>query len=187
MTIYMLGSLLALTLITTGCAQHGKLASPTLLTTQQAKEDSTVQKVGRAAATPLSDLNLVQEGIPPVLLAAKRETYVGRDLPCDALLVERQMLAEALDIDVPTKKKDIVDKGLAALEKQGVNAVQRTVEDVIPFRGWVRKLSGAERHSKEISAAITAGHSRYAYLTGVYHAKHCFEQEPAASLDKTNP
>lgn len=174
--VFLIVSSVCAALAVTGCAQHGKLAVPTLVTTQQAKEDNTTQKMGRAAVTPLSDLNLVQEGIPPLLQAAKQQPFLGRDLPCDALLVERQMLAETLDINVPTKKKDVLDKGLDALERQGVSAVQRTVEGVIPFRGWVRKLSGAERHNKEVSAAISAGHARYAYLTGVYHAKFCFEQ-----------
>ena len=36
---------------------------------------------------------------------------------------------------------------------QAVGAVQRTAQDLIPFRGWVRKLSGAERYSKKVAAA----------------------------------
>ena len=39
--------------------------------------------------------------------------------------------------------------------------------DVIPFRGWIRKLSGAERHDKYVQAAITAGAVRRAYLKGL--------------------
>jgi hypothetical protein len=43
----------------------------------------------------------------------------------------------------------------------------------VPFRGWVRKLSGAERYSKEVAAAIAAGTVRRAYLKGLGEAKGC--------------
>ena len=36
-------------------------------------------------------------------------------------------------------------------------AVRRTVEGMVPFRSWVRKLTGAEKHSKEVAASIIAG------------------------------
>jgi hypothetical protein len=45
--------------------------------------------------------------------------------------------------------------------------------DVIPFRGWVRKLTGAERHDKLVQSAITAGAVRRAYLKGLGEAKGC--------------
>jgi hypothetical protein len=45
--------------------------------------------------------------------------------------------------------------------------------DVIPFRGWIRKLSGAEQHDRYVQAAITAGAVRRAYLKGLGEAKGC--------------
>jgi hypothetical protein len=51
---------------------------------------------------------------------------------------------------------------------------------VIPFRGWVRKLDGAERHSKEVAAAIAAGSVRRAFLKGVGQTLGC--AAPAAPL-----
>jgi len=44
---------------------------------------------------------------------------------------------------------------------------------VIPFRGWIRKLTGAERYSKRVAAAITAGAVRRAFLKGVRVMKNC--------------
>lgn len=44
---------------------------------------------------------------------------------------------------------------------------------MIPFRGWVRKLSGAERHSRKVEAAIAAGTVRRAFLKGVAITKDC--------------
>jgi hypothetical protein len=53
-------------------------------------------------------------------------------------------------------------------------------ESVIPFRGWIRKLDGAERHSKEVAAAIAAGSVRRAFLKGVGQTLGC--AAPAAPL-----
>nr|QQZ48666.1 hypothetical protein JKL49_14210 [Phenylobacterium glaciei] len=39
--------------------------------------------------------------------------------------------------------------------------------DLIPFRGWVRRLSGAQRHDSLVTAAINAGAVRRAYLKGL--------------------
>ena len=50
--------------------------------------------------------------------------------------------------------------------------------DVIPFRGWVRRLTGAERYSREVAAAIAAGTIRRAYLKGLGAAAGC--SAPAA-------
>lgn len=44
---------------------------------------------------------------------------------------------------------------------------------MIPFRGWVRKLTGAERYSRKVSAAIAAGAIRRAYLKGLGQAAGC--------------
>jgi hypothetical protein len=42
------------------------------------------------------------------------------------------------------------------------NALKGAAESEIPFRGPVRKLSGAERYSKVVAAAIAAGTTRRA-------------------------
>ena len=53
------------------------------------------------------------------------------------------------------------------------NALQRTAEGVVPFRGWVRKLSGAERYSRQVAAAIAAGTVRRAFFKGLGQAQGC--------------
>ena len=41
------------------------------------------------------------------------------------------------------------------------------------MRGWVRKLSGAERHDRLVQTAITSGHVRRAYLKGLGESRGC--------------
>jgi len=60
-----------------------------------------------------------------------------------------------------------------------MDAFKGVAEDVIPFRGLVRKLSGAERHSKKVTAALVAGSVRRAYLKGMRVAQGCPVDTPA--------
>ena len=39
----------------------------------------------------------------------------------------------------------LIERGSDAVENSAIGALQSTAEGIIPFRGWVRKLTGAER------------------------------------------
>jgi hypothetical protein len=133
--------------------------------------DKTSAAVGQAATTPLSDLNIVRADIPPVLAAAQKSPYAApADKSCSALGAEVQALDAALGADLDTPS---TDANPSLIERSANDALRRTAEGVIPFRGWVRKLSGAERYSREVAAAIAAGTIRRAYLKGVGVAAGC--------------
>lgn len=135
-------------------------------------------KATKAATSPFSDLNLIREAIPPVLRAARRAPY-ARPQPMDCAAVQSEIAAldEALgpDLDTPPSKTNpsLLERGVDYGKDSVVQAVGRTAQDVVPFRGWVRKLSGAERHSREVTAAITAGGIRRGYLKGLRAAHPC--------------
>lgn len=140
-------------------------------TTDQGRVTSTV-------ATPLNDLNLVNAPIPDVLAAAQRGPYaLPTDHDCQALASEIKTLDEVLgpDLDAPPGEahRGLLERGTEATSGAAIGALQRTAEGVIPFRGWVRKLTGAERYSKRVAAAITAGGVRRAFLKGVRAAGNC--------------
>ena len=135
---------------------------------------SSQDKVTNAATTPLSDLNVVRADIPDVLKAAAAAPYaMPADASCTGLAAAVQALDEVLgpDLDVPAAKGStgLLERG----EDAATNALQRTAEGVMPFRGWVRKLSGAERYARQVSAAITAGGVRRGFLRGLAVAKAC--------------
>lgn len=141
---------------------------------------SSQDKVANAATTPLSDLNVVRADIPDVLKAAAAAPYAPpADLSCPALAAGIQALDEVLgpDLDAPAGKggTGLLERG----EDAATGALQRTAEGVIPFRGWVRKLSGAERYARQVSAAITAGGVRRGFLRGLAVAKACVASTPA--------
>jgi hypothetical protein len=76
-------------------------------------------------------------------------------------------------VERPAAPPSLLDRSSDFAEDQAVGAVQRTAEGLVPFRGWVRKLSGAERYSKKVSASITAGSVRRAFSKGFAAAQHC--------------
>lgn len=138
----------------------------------------TVSRMGTAATAPLGDLNITRAEIPAVLARAEKNPYLQPAAPgCMAIAQELHELDEALgpDYDAPKveNKASLLDKATDVAEDQAVGAVQRTAEGLIPFRSWVRKLSGAERHSKRVSACITAGAVRRAFLKGLAMSQHC--------------
>lgn len=155
-----------------------KLASLAVLAALSACASDTPSRMGTAATTPLSDLNIVRADIPDILVDAQKHPYLAPlDSNCEALASEIHKLDEVLgaDLDVPASdnKPSLLDRGSEVAEDQAVGAVQRTAEGLIPFRGWVRKLSGAERYSKRVAASITAGSIRRAFLKGLAASRDC--------------
>ncbi len=131
-------------------------------------------RLNTAATTPLSDLNLVNAPIPELLLAAQKAPYaMPADASCPALAAAVRALDEVLgpDLDAPASEANpgLVERGADA----ALGALQHGAEGVVPFRGWVRKLSGAERYSKQVAAAIAAGSVRRGFLKGVASARAC--------------
>ncbi|RVT87885.1 hypothetical protein [Inhella crocodyli] len=134
---------------------------------------STGQQVGQAATTPLRDLNLVNAPIPELLQATQKAPYaMPGDRSCPALAAAVAELDAVLgpDLDAPKgDKPSLGDRGQAEAGK----ALQRAAEGAVPFRGWIRKLSGAERYSRQVEAAIQAGEARRAYLRGIATGQSC--------------
>jgi hypothetical protein len=140
-------------------------------------KENAKSKINGALTTPLKDLNLIQEKIPHNLLEARKNPYAIQDSSCDQLQSEIQALNKVLapDIDQPVKTKaQGLERGVEALGNESIKAIRRTTESLIPYRSWVRKLTGAEKSSKIVADAIWAGNLRRAFLKG-YSAQVCKE------------
>lgn len=141
-----------------------------------ASNDQT--RVTDAAASPLNDLNLVRTEIPPVLLEAQKQPYAfSGDAGCADLAAKVHELDAVLgpDLDAPANGDDptLLEQGTDEAKNVAIGALRSTSESLIPFRGWVRKLTGAERHARNVAAAIAAGTARRAFLKGLMVAKPC--------------
>lgn len=138
--------------------------------------------IGGAVTAPLEDLNLKRTKIPAILLQAEQNPYslAGMDR-CEQIAAEVARLDDALGPDMdeppppaPTRGQAVAD-GAADIT---LSAVRNATTDVIPMRGWVRKLTGAQKHSQHVQRAIRAGTMRRSYLKGVGMQKNC--HPPAA-------
>jgi len=136
-------------------------------------------QVTTAVESPLSDLDVVHTEIPSALLAAKAAPYaMPEPLSCDSISTKVQSLDAALgpDLDTPetADNRSLIERGG---DVAGA-ALRGAAESIVPFRSWVRKLSGAERRSKEVAASIVAGTARRSFLKGLGQSAGC--QPPAA-------
>lgn len=162
--------LLALSAALAGCITTSEKAPQKVQTTSDAEHED----LKGAVAAPLRDLNLMRTKIPPVLLEAMSDPYYRppEALTCADILIMLTPLKDALGADIDEPEQD--DRGL--VEKgRGVTlgAVASASSQALPFRGWVRKLSGAERHDKLVQDAIIAGAVRRGYLKGLGEARGC--------------
>jgi hypothetical protein len=134
------------------------------------------QNIGDIAATPLRDLNISKVEIPEMLQAASNNPYqTPASMSCPSLLEQVSALDELLgpDVDAPEEKLARDAMAREALGKAATGALQNTVEGAIPFRGWLRKLSGAERHSRHAQEAVLAGKVRRGFLKGIMQSQDC--------------
>ncbi|MBX9884254.1 MAG: hypothetical protein K2X68_04705 [Novosphingobium sp.] len=138
-------------------------------------------KAGDVAMAPLDTLNIRKDEIPPILIAARENTYTLAGLrTCRAIGDEVVQLDQVLgpDIDVATDKtRD---------EKRG-NAVGQVAKSVIgsfiPFGGVLREVSGAAGKERQWQVALYAGTARRAFLKGYGQARGC----PFPARSATSP
>lgn len=131
-----------------------------------------------AVTAPLDDLNLKHTDIPDVLKRAVASPYDMDGLTrCEPIAAEVGRLDAALGRDLdeaaPPDTRTRVQKVRQAAGDAVVGAVEDETRSVLPFRGWVRKLSGAERRDKRVLAAIGAGKIRRGYLKGAGMRMNC--------------
>lgn len=162
----------------------GALAICSSATAQQLKpaDEAERSSLTYAVTSPLRDVNLMRSDIPDILEAAYADPY-RRPTPasCSGIIDEVTQLNTALgdDLDADNVKPTSM-RGRA--KEEALSAIAGLASDVIPFRGWVRKLTGAERHDKMIQKSIAAGAVRRAYLKGLGEARGC--NPPATPLHK---
>lgn len=144
-----------------------------------AAESATAQTrsgLGDAALTPLEDLNLRRREIPPLLAGMKSPYHLPENLTCAGIDLMIAELDGVLGPDWDSGKPDerlrtevLADEAAEA----ALGAVESGVTGWIPFRGLIRKATGAESHEKKYNRAYKIGAQRRAYLKGYGLAMGC--------------
>lgn len=134
-----------------------------------AQDDVTdrTPNVADVAMTPLSDLNLARDPIPPILLWAQENPYANDGMAdCANIRSGIGDLDAVLGDDVDAESDE--DRRLTV-----TGVAQSAVGMFIPFRGIIREISGANSHEYKFRQAIAAGLMRRSYLKGLGEAREC--------------
>ena len=133
---------------------------------------------GDAATQPLVDLNVRRDQIPTVLLQAQANPYDRRNLSqCTTIGAEVARLDEALgpDRDEPPAPDSptLNERAQDAIAEAMLDAIRDAATDFIPYRRWIRQLTGAQARSKTVQDAVEAGRLRRAFLKGLGMRANC--------------
>lgn len=155
---------LAAALLLGGCASTAE--RPRL-----ARAESTVAE---AASQPLKDLSLVREAPAAVLEAALADPYRAPEpRTCTGVAEEIVALQGALgpDFDEPgyqeSQKRDVAQELASGAVKDLVG---------LPYRGIIRRVTGADERDRQRQRATLAGHVRRGYLKGLAASMGCLLQ-----------
>lgn len=148
----------------------------------------------KAARQPFEDVGLAREEIPPLLIEVGKAPYrKPMPLTCVGLRGEIAALDAILGADVCTpenpsgaiaktsRKGEYVDEGASYAKGQAVDTVSGYL-NILPFRGAVRQLSGANKHAKAVARAYEIGKSRRAFLKGL-----AAQMEPECVIGTATP
>ena len=163
----------------------------------QTTSDANRDGLAGAMSAPLRDVNLVRTKIPPILIQAMGDPYARPPrVTCGSLIALvgplDAALGEDLDQHPPEENEDLMDRGRKVAGGAALGAVASAAQDMIPMRGWVRKLTGAERHDRLVQSAITSGNVRRAYLKGLGESRGCNppatpQHKPPAPIPVVDP
>lgn len=128
----------------------------------------TRRGVTDAAYIPLRDVNLIRPEIPLLLRNLQYPYSTATLVDCAAVIRELGQLDSVLGPESyqPGPSRNIWDRSGDFVEEQAIEAARDTAEDLIPFRSWVRRISGASRAEREALRAVANGQQRRTFVRG---------------------
>ncbi len=162
----------ALVTLTASCA-----SSPE---TQRGENDDSFT---HAATTPLRDVGLIRRAEAPEMLRTLNYPYktdaVAAD--CTAVLAEIARLDAILGAESyqPGQEQHLAARISGQAGDYAVGAVAGAAADLVPYRSFVRRISGASAADRRVAAAYAMGETRRSFLRGYGLALDCPGVTPA--------
>ncbi|MEL7113783.1 MAG: hypothetical protein AAFZ74_06300 [Pseudomonadota bacterium] len=131
---------------------------------------------GDAAMSPLEDVNLIRDEIPDYLKTIKNPYNIETEISCDAIASEVTRLDALLgrDWDIPPPdKKGLSDRAADGASTAFLDTVSSSASGLIPYRGIVRTVTGANSHATKVRKAYERGSHRRTFLKGMGMVKGC--------------
>lgn len=144
------------------------MAALSVVSCSTGRTADTRRGVTSATTIPLRDVGLVRPEIP-LALRNLQYPYSTVDLTdCAAVARAINTLDAALGPESyqPGPNRNVWDMSGDFIEDQAIQAAEDTMEDLIPFRSWVRRLSGANRAERDAIRAVANGQQRRTFLRG---------------------
>ncbi len=178
----------------TACAATQKTndtanTSPSPSTTEQVFKTAQAG-VGEAALSPLEDINFKRDKIPARLKAIKNPYEISPFMTCREIELEVLALDGLLGRDwdtPPPEKAKLKDRAADGASTAFLDAVSSGASGLIPYRGYVRTLSGANRHQKKVLRAYERGSHRRTFLKGVGLNRGCVYPASPQPLPDDDP
>ncbi len=135
---------------------------------QSGRTADTRRGVTDAAYIPLRDVNMIRPEVPLLLRNLQYPYSTATLADCNAVSHEIGQLDAVLGPESyqPGPNRNVWDRSGDFLEEQTIDAAQNTAQDLIPFRSWVRRISGANRAEREALRAVANGQQRRTFLRG---------------------
>jgi hypothetical protein len=134
-----------------------------------------------AAYSPLRDINMIRPEVPLLLRNLQYPYSTATLTSCAAVLDEIHQFDSVLGPEsyAAGPNRNIWDRSGDFVEEQTIQAAQSTAHDIIPFRSWVRRLTGANAADREALRAVANGQQRRTFLRGYGASLGCPNVIPA--------
>ena len=143
--------------------------------------------LGDAALSPLEDLNLRRDEIPPEISDLRTPYDPLPDLTCGTIGREVRILDTVLNLDADVRL-ELERRGEEDSEDMSERAsgfalgqIASEARSIIPFRGIIRSATGANAHASRLEQAYQTAYLRRAFLKGLGMSQGCVY--PAAPLE----
>lgn len=140
----------------------------------------TRRGVSGAASIPLRDVGLIRQEIP-LLLRNLQYPYSTAGLSdCGSVAREIGQFDGVLGPESyqPGPQRNVWDRSGDFVEEQTIEAAESTAQDLIPFRSWIRRISGASRAERDALRAVANGQQRRTFLRGYGASLGCPNMVP---------